>query len=95
VVGSDDDRWLEMVRRRLPVGTVVRGVVRDRQVFGSFVRIEGHDDLLGIVEINNYRPRGEAVAPDQLPTPGSQISAVVVDHHLQNRQVRLRVESDL
>jgi ribosomal protein S1 len=86
-----DSIWLRVTTDSLPVGATVNGVVVDKRPFGVFLSLDGHPGVRAIVEINNYRPRGQAVASDELPTVDSRLEAVVVDHVAFNRQVRLRV----
>ena len=86
----DQSAWSEAVAR-LPFGSVVHGVVTQRWPFGVFVKMDEAPEVVAIVEINNYRPHGGPVSPDELPAVGDRVEGVVVDHAEFNRQIRLRV----
>jgi len=76
VLMTDESAWSEAVAR-LP--------------FGVVVKMYEAPDVVVIVEVNNYRPRGRAVSLEEPPAVGDRIVGVVVDHAEFNRQIRLRV----
>nr|WP_243876055.1 barstar family protein [Streptomyces sp. 846.5] len=72
-------------RRELPVGAAITGEVIGRQPFGVFLRIDGHPDAIGLVEITTM-PK-DAV----LPAIGERVTGEVIDHAEHNHQVRAKL----
>ncbi|MET9700774.1 hypothetical protein ABZY31_28210 [Streptomyces sp. NPDC006529] len=67
----------------LPVGTPVTGEVIGRQPFGVFLRLDGVQDAIGLVEITTM-PRDA-----ELPQVGTHVSGEVLRHAKHNHQLRI------
>lgn len=86
-MGSDNDqeRW-EAVKARVSVGSVVEGRVVRVAPFGVFVDLGvGFDGLLLVPEMAGAGPK----TMDDYPQPGEVVTARVIHHRDQNRQVSL------
>ena len=73
----------EQAKARFPVGTKVRGVVTRYCPFGIFVDL-GDPVALGLVQIPEFLDEGR-MTPEQYPSLGSTIEAVVLGHTDEHR----------
>ncbi|GAA2410971.1 hypothetical protein GCM10010420_44760 [Streptomyces glaucosporus] len=87
----DSGEGWDAVKRRLPLGRRVRGVVEVRRPFGFFVNLREAPGIAAIVDVISYCPDGEVADPVDWPTEGEEIEAVVSDHRDLYHQIRLRV----
>ena len=86
-----DAEWRKL-KLALPVGSDVHCEVKTRARFGFFVTVVDHPELNAVVLAPDFERRGKSVtSPEDFPPVGSQLTAEVLDHVDQTRQVRLKV----
>ena len=85
--------WAKL-KTELKIGQIIEGKVLAHWPFGIFVDIGR--PFVGLVEIVNFKERGERMSPTEYPALGSAIKCVVMQFADHNFQVRLSVRpSDL
>ena len=86
---TEDDRSWEQTKERMPVGTMVSGVVQAHRSFGVFVELDDCP-FVGLVQITDFGVAG--LSEDQFPAVGTRIRLTVVGFKESGRQIWLAHE---
>src|ERR1043165_8609350 len=74
-------------KSKLAVGSIVKGEIFAHMPFGVFVALQSF--FLGLIEIPNFKEKGEPMTPREYPELGEPIRAVVMGFREGNHQVAL------
>jgi ribosomal protein S1 len=85
---NKSEEWAKL-KTELHVGQVIEGKVLAHWPFGIFVDL--NKPFVGLVEIVNFRERGERMTPNEYPELGAPIKAVILQFSDSNFQVKLSV----
>jgi small subunit ribosomal protein S1 len=86
---AEDNPW-EMVEEKYPVGTIIRGRVRNLTNYGAFVEIEeGIDGLLHVSDMSWTR---KVSHPSEMVKKGDLVEAIVLSVDQEKKRVALGVK---
>jgi len=90
-------QWQE-IQNQLPVGSSVSGIVKQREVYGVFVKIdaiaEEHEALLQVIAFRTAKQRPSKF-PEDYPDVGSQIETKIAYYSTEIGKLRLtQLEED-
>jgi len=80
----------EKLREKYPVGTVVRGVVRNITNFGVFVGIEEKID--GLIHVSDISWKHRVTHPSEYFKKGQEVEAVVLNVDVENEKFSLGIK---
>nr|WSZ96946.1 hypothetical protein OH820_15870 [Streptomyces sp. NBC_00857] len=90
---TDSITWQE-AKKKYPVGSTARGVVKARFNFGVFLELTDAPGVKGFIDLISYRPAGaEEDAPVALPEIGETVEGTVASLVDRDQQIRIRVGS--
>ncbi|MCB1042227.1 MAG: 30S ribosomal protein S1 [Acidobacteria bacterium] len=86
---TDENPW-DSLANRFPVGSKVRGKVRNITEFGAFVEIE--EGIDGLVHISDFQWGERAAKPEDHVTKGEEVEVVVLAVDSENHKVSLGIK---
>ena len=84
--------WSEL-KKRMPVGTHISGLVSKHKPYGFFVDIHGVS-FEGLVQITDFREEAHRATPNDYPPLGEEIQAVVLGFKETGKQIWLGMKSN-
>jgi ribosomal protein S1 len=90
---NQSEEWAKL-KSELRVGQVIEGKVLAHWPFGIFVDL--NKQFVGLIEIVNFRERGERMTPNEYPELGAPIRGVILQFNDGSFQVKLSArQSDI
>lgn len=86
---KDRNPW-EMLAEKYPVGSRIKGKVRNMTSYGAFVQIEG--DIDGMIHVSDMSWTRKINNPSELFTPGEEVEAIILDIDPQQQRISLGVK---
>jgi hypothetical protein len=92
---NDSDSW-DTIKESYPLGVETDVTIKKKVPFGMFVELRGYPQASALIDALSFRPGDRDVWDhSEWPEVGSTVRAIVAEHVDRNRQVRLRVGSEL
>ena len=83
---TEDNPW-DTVHARYPVGTRIRGVVRNFTSYGAFVELE--DGIDGMIHVSDMSWTRKVNHPSEVLQKGAEVDAVVLEVDPDNKRISL------
>jgi len=83
---TEENPW-DTVQARYPVGSKVKGIVRNFTSYGAFVELE--DGIDGMIHVSDMSWTRKITHPSEMLEKGQEVEAVVLELDLQNNRISL------
>ena len=87
---TQDNPW-EVIARDYPVGSIVKGKVRNLTTYGAFVEIK--DDIDGMIHISDMSWTKKVNNPAEVLKKGDEVEAKIANVDRKTRQISLSVRA--